>query len=106
MTAAVLTLPAEYYVADRDGLLRSPAVCQRAGCTYRQLDFWVRCGYLHPARAATGSGSQRLFTEAEAAVAARLTRLVDAGLLPAAAAKVARSGGDVWLSSYVLVTVI
>ena len=104
MTADVLALPVPE--ADIDGLLRSPEVCARAGCTYRQLDFWVRCGYLRPARAAAGSGTQRLFTVDEAAVAGRMVRLVEATLLPAAAAKVARSGGDTWLTPHVLVTVI
>lgn len=104
MTADVLALPAAE--PEHDGLIGSAELCLRAGCTYRQADFWVRCGYLYPARAAAGSGTQRLFTEAEADVATRMTRLVEAGLLPAAAAEVAHAYGPVWLTPHVLVTVI
>jgi DNA-binding transcriptional MerR regulator len=44
-----------------DELITSPEVCQLAGITYRQLDYWVRTEKIDCAVDATGSGSQRLF---------------------------------------------
>lgn len=47
-------------------MLSSPQVLHFAGCSYRQLDYWVRTGVIEPERAARGSGSRRLFTERQA----------------------------------------
>lgn len=63
-----------------------------AGATYRQLDHWVRLGYLHPL-GGRGSGSVRAWPPGELAVADCMARLVAAGLRPEAAHRVAR-GGD------------
>lgn len=52
--------------------VRSVELCRLAGITYRQLDHWTRSGLLVPARSASGSGTQRLFTEDEAVIAAIL----------------------------------
>lgn len=35
--------------AGLSGYLTSKQVCERAGITYRQLDYWVRSGYITPA---------------------------------------------------------
>lgn len=38
-------------------------VCRAAGCSYRQIDYWVRTGAMVPSvQEATGSGTQRLFS--------------------------------------------
>lgn len=88
-----------------ESLLSSPEVCQQAGCTYRQLDFWVRCGYIRPARAAAGYGTQRGFDLAEVVVLRRMVTLVKAGLAPQVAAHAARNGYTTWLSDTVRVSI-
>ena len=61
----------------------------------RQVDFWCRRGYLRPANGCNpGSGQGREFTNAEAAVAATMGRLVAAGLQIPLAAQLARA--DCW----------
>lgn len=65
------------------------------GLTYRQMDYWVRQGYLRPIDPSPGSGSHRRWPEEERAVARRMIRLVDAGLVPAVAHRVARSGSGI-----------
>ena len=42
-------------------LLTSAEVCRLAGCSYRQLDYWCRNGWISPVIEAEGSGSQRLW---------------------------------------------
>lgn len=61
------------------------------GMSYRQLDYWVRRGYLRPGNADAGSGSTRQWPAEELRVAALMARLVDAGLQPATACVVARA---------------
>jgi DNA-binding transcriptional MerR regulator len=61
------------------------------GVSYRQIDFWARCGYLRPANAQPGSGVSRLWTAAEAEVARTMGRLVTAGFTPKLAHRVARA---------------
>ena len=58
--------------------------------TYRQLDYWVRQGWLNPHHNG-GSGTSRDFTGDEYTVAIRMARLVNRGFTPAAAARVARA---------------
>ena len=42
---------------------RGPQTCKIVGITYRQLDYWTRTGLVVPSvAAATGSGSQRLYS--------------------------------------------
>lgn len=57
-------------------MLRSKEVCARAGCTYRQLDYWIRAGYLEPwmVIGEGGSGSVRLFERGQVAEVRRLKR--------------------------------
>lgn len=43
----------------------SAEVCQLAGVTYRQLDYWTRCGLVEPFVQATGSGSRRRWSQVE-----------------------------------------
>lgn len=60
------------------------------GVSYRQLDYWCRRGWLRPGNGGAGSGSVRHWPEAELDVAEKMSRLVAAGLTPAAAERVAR----------------
>lgn len=63
------------------------------GLTYRQLDHWVRSGYLHPIQHG-GSGHARTWPQTELQVADLMRRLVDAGLTAGAAAIAARDHVD------------
>lgn len=48
-----------------------------AGVTYRKIDYWTRCGWLHAIGQNTpGSGSPRRYAESEVAVARALDILV------------------------------
>lgn len=42
-------------------VLNSVAAAQYVGCSYRQLDYWIRIGHI-PEDTANGSGSQRHWT--------------------------------------------
>jgi hypothetical protein len=37
-------------------------MCRLAGCSYRQLDYWMRHGVIHPAIRADVSGTRRAFS--------------------------------------------
>jgi MerR HTH family regulatory protein len=63
--------------------------------TYRQLDTWIRAGLIHPAGGVVGTGNFRYFTPDEVNVLATMADLVSAGLMPAAAAGLARQLADV-----------
>jgi hypothetical protein len=62
------------------------------GVTYRQLDYWTRHGLLSSDPPTPGSGTARRWSETEVEVAARLVRLLAAGLSLRVAAGVARAG--------------
>lgn len=72
--------------------LSSVQVADRAGITYRQLDYWTTRGYLKARHGAAnpGSGVPREYTPREALVAEHMARLVRDGVTPDRAAKVAR----------------
>ena len=63
---------------------------KEAGVTYRQLDHYVRQGYLKPAHEG-GSGRQREWTRAELDVARVMGRLTAVGLRLETAHRIARS---------------
>ena len=69
-------------------LLGSPDAIREAGITYRQLDYWVRRGFLAP-EVVKGN---RAWTPEAIGVARTLGRLTAAGVSLEAAAKVALSG--------------
>jgi DNA-binding transcriptional MerR regulator len=60
------------------------------GLTYRQLDYWVRQGYLQPDNPEPGSGVNRKWSTLEIAVATTMGALVNAGLAVEKAAVIAR----------------
>lgn len=49
--------------------MNSAEVCRRAGVSYRQLDHWIKMGYLTPAVDAKGSGHPRTYSTEDAIVA-------------------------------------
>ena len=60
---------------------RGPTVCAAAGITYRQLDYWARTGLVEPGiRAASGSGTQRLYSFRDVLVLKIVKRLLDTGV--------------------------
>jgi DNA-binding transcriptional MerR regulator len=60
---------------------RGPTACTAAGITYRQLDYWARTGLVQPSvRAATGSGSQRLYGFRDILALKIVKRLLDTGI--------------------------
>nr|WP_269457616.1 MerR family transcriptional regulator [Auraticoccus monumenti] len=60
---------------------RGQSACKAAGITYRQLDYWARTGLLTPeVRAATGSGSQRLYSFRDILILKVIKNLIDAGI--------------------------
>lgn len=65
------------------------AIAKEAGITYRQLDMWVRWGYLHPS-AVPSQGFLREWPDDERFVAIEMGRLVRAGMQVSAAAELAR----------------
>lgn len=68
---------------------------ERAGISYHTLNYWCSKGYLRPDITHPGSGYNRRWPIGEVAVAARMVRLVDAGLTLTSAAVVARAPGPV-----------
>jgi DNA-binding transcriptional MerR regulator len=75
-----LTAQPEPAAAETAGY-RGPMACAAAGITYRQLDYWARTGLVEPSvRAATGSGSQRLYGFRDILVLKVVKRLLDTGI--------------------------
>jgi DNA-binding transcriptional MerR regulator len=65
------------------------AVTRQAGISYRQLDHWVRMGWLIP-ETDLKEHKLRQWSEDEALIAAEMGRLTRAGMKPATAAELAR----------------
>ena len=64
-----------------DAGYRGPVACAAAGITYRQLDYWARTGLVEPSvRAASGSGSLRLYSFRDILVLKVVKRLLDTGI--------------------------
>lgn len=77
-------------------LLTSEHVCELAGITYRQLDYWVRHEWITTDKPVRGSGAGeenvRRFTPEEATRIALMAQLVKAGIGPPAAARLTVTG--------------
>lgn len=65
-------------------------LAQRAGITHRSLNYWVVRGYLKPDGGVTGTGNHHYFNGAEVRIAYNMAALVNAGVKPEVAAKIAR----------------
>ncbi|MDP9297628.1 MAG: MerR family transcriptional regulator [Actinomycetota bacterium] len=55
-------------------------MCQRTGCTFRQLDSWICTGLVSPTIAANGSGTSRRFDADEVRWIAAVVQMRAAGL--------------------------
>jgi DNA-binding transcriptional MerR regulator len=74
---------------DQGTMLSSSEVCDLAGISYRQLDYWTRTGHAPgESRRRTGSGNRRRWSERQAAVLAVMARLVETGARPSECAEV------------------
>lgn len=66
-------------------------LAEEFGVSFRQLDYWIRQGYLHTApNEKTGSGYLRQMEDSEVKIAHYMVRLVNAGLTVNTAALCAR----------------
>lgn len=64
-------------------MLSSAEVCDLAGISYRQLDYWTRTGHAPGEdQRDTGRGNRRRWTARQAAVLAVMARLVSTGARP------------------------
>lgn len=96
----------------------SPDVCRLTGATYRQLDHWARNGYVQPDHATTragipvavkgdpaapGSGNLRRWSAHEVRQVRLMVRLTNAGLTPAAAARVVCGERDIGVGITLLI---
>lgn len=89
--AKVLVFPHSYSPYAPDGQVTSVELVQRAGISYRQLDYWTRTGRLTASTAATpGSGNARFYPAGEIAVARLIKRLLNGGVAITAAHDLAR----------------
>lgn len=77
--------------------LTAPVCAKQAGITYRQLDHWIRKGYLPGS--APGSGVSRTFSMEERDYIIRLARLVKAGIDVAVASRCLPPGEDTFFLS-------
>lgn len=87
--------------------LTSAEIVKASGASYRQVDHWARNGVLVPLiTVADGSGSQRLYREKQAYVAAALVELSKVGVrgepLMRAAEALTALPLDVWLDVVVV----
>lgn len=57
-------------------------VCRYTGATYRQLDYWWRCGYIDGAERVVGSGQRRQWTSAQVSRVEALVRAAGIRNLP------------------------
>lgn len=67
-------------------------VLRVTGATARQIDYWVRRGYLHPVGQG-GTGNAFEWPQAEVRAATMMKVLTDSGVTPEAAARAARNDG-------------
>lgn len=61
--------------------LNSVQLCEHAGITYRQSDYWTRAGYLSTLIPPRGSGSSNRYSHTEAEVARVVKVLLDCGFM-------------------------
>jgi DNA-binding transcriptional MerR regulator len=60
---------------------RAPEVCELAGISYRQLDYWSRTGLIKPGiKEASGSGTRRLYSFKDLILIKAIKGLIEAGM--------------------------
>ena len=70
-------------------------LCETAGISARQADYWTRRGWIVAENAGRGSGRRRQWSEDEVHVARFMARATESGIRPDFAAQAARHDG--WL---------
>ncbi len=80
MTATVTHLPANWDTDVPPGFVGSAEFLDRAGITFRRLDYWTRTKLLRIADATPGSGNRRIWAATEIPVAILIRRLSGAGI--------------------------
>lgn len=80
--------------------LTTPEVARHCRVSYKQVEHWVRVGYLHIADARPGSGTKRQWSPAEVRVAEVFAALVHAGVGPHTIAEALPTAlvGDGWFA--------
>lgn len=61
----------------------------RAGVTYRQIDYWTRVGLLEPIKPDVGRGRTLLFADDQIPIAQYMGQLTDLGVQPRTARDIA-----------------
>lgn len=93
-------------------LYTTTSLAEKIGVTYRELDYWVREGFVKPtpvdgeSRRAPGTGKSRIWDERDADVALWFARLVRNGMRPGKVGSTARDlseGRAVYLSGGITV---
>lgn len=78
---SVLAFPTTHEI--EPGFITGPDLAITSGASYRQIDYWSRCGYLTALpRSRDTSGIPRLFTTDQVPIATLLYRFSVAGLPP------------------------
>lgn len=72
-------------------LLTTRELAQASGATARQLDYWIRRGYLIPATLGHGTGRCHEWHPNQVAAAIALNRIVNLRMTPILAARIARA---------------
>lgn len=80
-----VTLIARYQLDPDTDIIGAHELTNQAGITYRQLDFWTRCGWLTPLprrldHDMPGQGYPRVYPIDQVDLARQMRRLIDAGL--------------------------
>ena len=58
-------------------LYSTDEVARHSGATFRQLDYWVRLGYVRPVRPSSGSGNARRWSEENLDRVRQIVRAID-----------------------------
>lgn len=74
-------------------MISTDEVAAATGTTYREIDHWVRKGYVNASQPAKGSGHPRGFSVEDVIFAACVATLVRFGVRPNVAAVVMHNGG-------------
>jgi len=77
--------------------MKSMDICAKFDITFRQLYYWTTMGYLGNDRKEIGQGRSRDYTTAEVEVLGRMLLLVEAGVRPATASRIAQKNQADWI---------
>ena len=72
--------------------LKTPDVATLLGVSFRQLDHWIRRGWIPSPNPTPGSGTDRVWTRETVRIASVMVALVGLGIIPPRAAHYAATG--------------